>query len=107
MRFGHTCHIAHRRLMSHCYSSSPNQSANNVTNKHPIDLVDQALKEIANIANEDGKSAKDLSMYNRRAMNIIIDAGGINLVPPPDNWASPLPRNHQWQRTEWRYNQRR
>ncbi len=69
-------------------------------------MVDQALKEIANIANEDGKSAKDLSMYNKGAMNLIIEAGGIKLVPPPDNWASPMPRDHGWQRSAWRNNNR-
>ena len=52
----------------------------------PIKCVIEAVAKMLKRTNDQGRSAKDVAMYNTQCRKLIANAGGVNVAPPPDNW---------------------
>ena len=63
----------------------------------------EVLVAALNLTNSQGKSVKDAAMYNSTVRNLVDSYDGINIAPPPDNWAPRLPKGHIWQRSAWQW----
>ena len=54
-----------------------------------------------NRTNQNGKSAKDVAMYNKKCRDVITRFGGQNVSKKPETWQK-VPEDHAWNRKRYK-----